>query len=138
MTARLARVFVVGFAGAVLTQCVDTSPLAYVPEKDGGSRDGAVGDGALIQSCRQCLAADAAPCRAQYDACAQIPKCTPALDCLLDKGCFESPNIQDRIDCGLPCLQAEGVLAGDDPATQALGQINVCIVVSCSDACFAK
>lgn len=64
--------------------------------------------------------------------------CKPALECLLDEGCFESANFTDRINCGLPCLQAHGVLAGNDPATTALGQINVCIVASCKKACFVK
>jgi hypothetical protein len=97
-----------------------------------------VGDGALIQSCRRCLDQDGAPCKPQYDACAGIPHCSAALDCVLDSGCFEIAKLEDRITCGTPCLQKEGVLSAADPAIQALGELNVCIVASCSDQCFAK
>jgi len=125
------------FCASPFAACVDTSPLSF-HEQEAGVSDGAVGDGAVIRKCRECIAGDGAPCRPEYDSCTQAAKCPPALDCLLDTGCFEFANFSDRIKCGLPCLQAQGVFSGTDPATTALGQINVCIVASCSKACFVK
>lgn len=131
--------FMAVLASTAFIRCVDTSPLAYVPEKpEGGVRDGSVGDGALVQSCRRCLDQDGAPCRQQYDACVNITKCATVLDCVLDAGCFSIVKLEDRITCGTPCLQKEGVFSANDPTIQALGQVNVCIVASCSDQCFAK
>jgi hypothetical protein len=119
-----------------LVRCVDTSPLPF--HKDAAATDGSVGDAAVIEQCKRCVVDVGAPCREQYDACVGIPKCEPSLECLFDSGCFEFASIQDRVQCGLPCLTAQGVLAGNDPTTQALAQMNVCIATSCKDACFVK
>lgn len=137
MTGRRFFVFVF-LAAASVTQCVDTSPLAFEPKKDGGTSDAGPADAAVIQSCKKCLTDANAPCSAEYGACAKLVKCPPTLECLLDRGCFESSAIENRISCGLPCLNAQGVLSGNDPTTQALGQINACIASKCSQECFVK
>jgi hypothetical protein len=123
----------------LVTECVDTSPLAYVPEKnDGGLVADGGADSALIRSCRQCISGEGEPCRSQFDVCASLEKCVPILDCVLDNGCFKFSELGQRFECGSPCLSAHGVMAGNDPVVTALGQINVCVVNSCSDACFMK
>ena len=122
-----------------VTYCVDTSPLSYVPQKfDAGAPvDGPV-DAPLIRSCRKCIFGDGEPCRDKYDDCAKLDNCVPVLDCVLDTGCFEYEDLAKRYACGSPCLTKYGVMIGTDPAIQALAAINVCIVNSCSDACFLR
>ena len=126
-------------AAPFLSDCVDTSPLAYVPQKrDGGAPIDGAADAPLIRSCRKCISDDGEPCRDLYDTCTGIPKCVDVLDCVIDHGCFQFPDLPSRFDCGSPCLAANDVLAANNPVIQTLAQINVCVVNSCSDACFMK
>jgi hypothetical protein len=136
---RLSCWVLIVLAAPFLSECVDTSPLAYVPpERDSGAPIDGATDAPLIRSCRKCISGDGEPCRALYDTCSGLPKCVDVLDCVLDHGCFGFPDLATRFECGSPCLAANGVLAANNPVIQTLAQINVCVVNSCSDACFMK
>jgi hypothetical protein len=121
--------------------CVDTSPGIYVPvQKDAGPSDGAPsssGD-AQASACNLCIEGPDGPCRPNYDACQNTPKCATALRCLLDQECFAFLTIDNRLTCGTPCLALAGALAGNDPTITVLGELNVCTFSSCTDVCGTK
>jgi hypothetical protein len=118
----------------LLPDCVDTSALDFVPPNADAATDGP-GDGGTDPICTQCLIGESGPCWDKYEACAEIPICVVVMQCLLDKACLMLPAPADRISCGLPCLEEHGVLAGNDPTVQALAQVNICALQSCTDAC---
>jgi hypothetical protein len=119
---------------ALLLECVDTSPIDFVPE----ARDAGQSDGPIDPLCNDCLRGEEGPCWSVYEPCSAIPVCVLVMDCLFEGGCWAPPDIAARISCGLPCLERYGVLAGNDATVTALGQINVCRVNSCGDACTAR
>jgi hypothetical protein len=139
----LARVLIgIGLVGAafLLPQCVDTTPLDYhaPPTPDATVPDGSGLDNDADTPCRECLTDDKGPCASILTDCQKLEKCPKTVECLLDLNCFDLAALQDRITCGLPCLTANGVLAGSDPATQVLAQLNVCAVNSCSSVCATR
>ena len=64
------------------------------------------------------------------------PRCDPAYTCILRENCFDLINLDDKINCGLPCAQDAGILSSSDPviSTYLVGLI-ACAQEKCADPC---
>jgi hypothetical protein len=113
-----AAVVVTSLAGPA--GCVDTTPVDYVAP-DGGQADGGdagtLPDAAgLIDACRQCATTGA--CKAQYDTCAQDPKCKQLEVCAIDTYClnYSLTNVAGLPPCVTGCANDAGILNQSDPS----------------------
>jgi hypothetical protein len=109
---------IAGLALAMLTACVDTSPIDYVAagsadaSADGASSAAAV-DAGLIAACKECITEGA--CKSQYQGCAANQKCATELNCLLDIYClnWSATDAVNLPPCILGCSADAGVTQTD-------------------------
>ncbi|HEX3598227.1 MAG TPA: hypothetical protein VHU80_24130 [Polyangiaceae bacterium] len=112
--------------------CVDTTPLYVDAKLEDASLPTA--DSSASSACRECLEGDAGACHTEFALCKSLPGCPPLIDCVLDLGCFALPLLEDRIDCGQPCL-TQFNLTSADPALPGILGINTCSYDACRSAC---
>ena len=103
--------------------CLDLTPI-HVPSKDSGLLADA--------SCTRCLADDCTPV---LDGCRADPRCAPVLVCLEALSCFDEPVLDQKINCGLPCLEDAGITTTTDPVVDRLQALIQCGQSSCPIDC---
>jgi hypothetical protein len=113
----------------VLGACVDTTPYDLHENKDASAVESGV-----IEGCRQCVVGDGAPCRASYDKCVPVLNCLNFFECALALGCFQLPNLEDRIACGQPCFKKYAV-GSADPLIGPIIAVNACSQIACRKEC---
>jgi hypothetical protein len=144
MKSRTIRALGVVATSVALYACVDTSPLDYVApsEPEAGplvTLDAAALDGnAPWSACEECLTGEGAPCRPEWDACAQITDCPELITCVLEHDCFSFNFIDDRIECAQPCFTEFGITTGVEPVLEGVLPINICTQNECHDACVRR
>ena len=60
----------------------------------------------------------------------------PEVEAILRESCFDLINLDDKINCGLPCAQDAGILSSSDPviSTYLVGLI-ACAQEKCAEPC---
>jgi hypothetical protein len=128
-------------AVALISACVDTSPIAF-DGFDAGTTDVAADGHALAESCRQCVQAPDEPgpgCAALWAECVAEPRCEVMAECAIDRGCLSLHTVDERTACSLPCADmVGGVTSGGDPIVPLILRLNVCSLDACRDACLAE
>lgn len=119
---------------ASLLSCSDTNPLAF--HADAGSADAGV-DPERIAECKKCMMDPGAPCRSEYDLCAPFERCVTLIECAVQTGCFQLPELSERIPCVTPCLRALNVSTGSDPVVLQGLPVNACTLKAgpCGSVC---
>jgi hypothetical protein len=114
-------------AALVASACLDVTPIV-VPPKEAGSVDG---------GCTLCLERPASEqgCREVLDRCRADLGCQPVLACVEALGCFDLPAIDDKLNCGLPCIQDAGITSVDDPRVAGVLNVVKCGQTTCGVAC---
>lgn len=115
--------------------CSDTNPLDF--RADAGSDAEAGVDRARVEACKRCMMDENAPCRSFYDECAPHERCVELIDCAVEIGCFQLPELAPRIDCVRPCLERVGVTTGSDPVVIQGLPVNACTLKAgpCGSEC---
>jgi hypothetical protein len=118
-----------------LCSCSDTDPLDF--REDGGSDAEAGVDLQRIAECKKCMMDPGAPCRSAYDQCAPFERCVTLIECAVQTGCFQLPELSDRIPCVTPCLRALNVSTGSDPVVIQGLPVNACTLKAgpCGSVC---
>jgi len=118
------------FTVSVFGACVDTTPIDFHDNKDGGPDL----DSGAIAKCGSCVFDPGAPCRSAYDACAAVDKCADIIQCAMPLGCFLFPNLEDRLSCAQPCF-AKYQVTGTSPLVTPLILLNSCTSDHCKAEC---
>lgn len=115
--------------------CSDTKPLDFRADAGSGA-DGAV-DLERIEACKKCMMDPGAPCRSEYDKCGPHERCVELIDCAVETGCFQLPDLAPRIDCVRPCLKRVGVTTGSDEVVLQGLPVNACTLKAgpCGSVC---
>jgi hypothetical protein len=111
----------------LLSACLEITPV--IVERDGR------GGGATDGSCLTCLQ-EPASCEGIIDQCHQDPRCEPVYECIVRFACLDTPTLDDKINCSLPCAQDAGILSVTDPVitTYLVGLVG-CAQDKCAVAC---
>jgi hypothetical protein len=112
---------------ALLGACVDTTPI-HVEETH---KDAAAGTPA---ECRECVEGEGKPCRFAYDLCLTVPDCPQFHQCVLERGCYTQPLLEDRLACGQPCLDMIN-LTSTHPGLPGILALNDCTQEECRAEC---
>ncbi len=109
----------------VLAACVDTTPIV-IDKGDTFQEDA---------SCLSCLETPAA-CGELIGQCKADTRCLPVYDCLLAEHCLDLESFDDKINCGIPCAQSEGIVSLNDPvvSTYMAGLVR-CSTEQCAIPC---
>ena len=116
-----------GVASLAASACLDTSPITVI-------KDASV---ILDGSCTTCLEVPTEQhgCLDVLSSCRSDPSCAPILACIEALSCFDQPNIDLKLNCGVPCLQEAGITVVDDPRVTALLEVVKCGQRQCAVAC---
>jgi hypothetical protein len=118
--------------------CLDSSPVAFSAEA--GATD-AGREGSAGERCRTCMLAPEQPgpgCAAAVAPCFGDEKCWALVECTLAKGCLEYGSLNQRIECGLPCVEQLGIKSFNDPSVIRSIEIQQCSLETCRSACVVE
>ncbi len=129
------RRYAVVLALAALLSCSDTKPLDFRADASAGFDAGV--DPERVAACKRCMQEPNAPCRSAYDQCGPYPRCVELIECAVQSGCFQLPELAPRIDCVRPCLREAGVTTGSDPVVLQGLPVNACTLKAgpCGSEC---
>lgn len=118
-------------AGAVavsglVSGCLEVNPITVPPKEASASLDG--GCYRCIQQPQNC-AAQVETCKADEAGCGLI------IECVELSACFERATIDDKVNCGLPCVLEAGVTQISDPRVERLLLVLRCGQSKCGVAC---
>lgn len=121
----------------VAIACANTTPGEYIP-RDEPFADGSGLEASIIDSCRVCVEDPTGPCADVYDVCLATDGCPEFVECLIGRGCFNLPELQDRIDCGGPCFEEFNITSATQPVVIEALPVNACSQNLCADACIIE
>ena len=115
--------------------CYDMSVKLPPPpaQQDAGAGDAS--EGGAPSACSVCL--EGAACQAERASCEAVDGCPQALSCVAERGCYTS-DINEVINCAIPCAATEGVFEADDPVVVSGMGLAICLVGECGETCEAE
>ncbi len=119
---------VVAAGSLVASACIDTTPIT-LPPKDAAF----LGDA----SCTSCLELphEQHGCLDILGNCRSDPACGEVLACIEALRCFDRSAIDDKLNCGVPCITEAGITIVQDPRVTALLEVVKCGQRECALAC---
>lgn len=110
--------------------CADLDPVeveVQLPAGDGGSNPACL-------ACARGEVPNATSCQEPRQICDDDDKCRVAVECQLERGCYEL-DVDELINCSIPCGIEAGLTSFDDPALQLLVDWSNCAIPACYEVC---
>jgi hypothetical protein len=123
---RFAVVTSLALLPAILSACVDTSPIAYEAPARVSLDAGPAGvDAALVDACKTCMNTGA--CSAQVAGALSNPLSAAVARCLVDSYCLNwQQDISHLPPCVFACANKTGISSQSDPAIVPVVPVIIC------------